>query len=114
MKFNSEQRHEHNVTAELYRQIKNKGGDVYMSYRFQGGEFDLVLVKDGEIALAFEVKNHKLAYKKAGAQLARYVQYGIPLVLVVGETMILDAVAIAEKVLRGGAVEPLTRLVPTA
>ena len=112
MKFNSEQRHEHNVTAELYRQLKNIGADVYMSYRFTGGEFDLVMVRGGEIALAFEIKNHKRAYQKAGAQVARYLQYGIPLVLVVGETMIPNAVAVAEKVLRGDKVEPLTRLIP--
>lgn len=114
MKYDDNQRHEHNVTAELYRQLKNRGHNVHMSYRAQGAEFDLVLIQDNEIKAIFEVKNSKKAYKSAGAQVGRYLQYGIPIVLVVTEGVINRAVEAAEGILRGDAVEAVTRLIPTA
>lgn len=115
MKFDrSQNQHEHNVTAELYRQLKNKGADVYMSHRVVGAEFDLVLVKDERIALIFEIKKNKKSYMNSGAQVSRYFQYGVPIVLVVSSDMVSDAVKIGEMVLRGDKVDDLTRLVPTA
>lgn len=114
MKFNPAQGHEFNITAELYHRFRERGHKPYVNYRNQDfSEFDLVLLKDDVIRAIFEIKANKKSYQGSGAQISRYLKYGLPIVLVVGANMIENAVEIGEKILRGDEVEPVTRLVHT-
>jgi hypothetical protein len=89
------------------------GAEVYMSHRVIGAEFDLVLVKDDKIVLIFEVKKNKDSYRHSGAQVARYFQYNVPIVLVVSSEMVPEAVAVSKRVLNGeNLLNQVTRLVP--
>lgn len=97
--------HEANLTAEVYRRLKNVGVEVYISYRIKGSEFDLVVFRDGHIKAIYEMKTSRDHYRKKGSQFRRYLGNLAPLFIVVGFEGITEAVDCGVKAWHGENME---------
>ena len=88
---------EANVHAELYRQLKNGGVEVYSEYSIGRLRCDLVVVKDNKIKAAIEVKKkkRKVLYK-GSRQFINYMNLNLPVIYCLGEENIKKTIETIE------------------
>jgi len=76
-----------NIQAELYRRCYMAGLECILEHRHDKSRFDAIIVKDGEIKVIIEVKNHRRDYGEKSIntkQLQKYRSYGVPVMLIRG------------------------------
>lgn len=100
-----------NVIAELYRELRNRGIEAYISYQVPGMQFDLVTAADGEIKAIVEVKKSRKQYGAQGGGISRYYGIGIPVILMVGMSEIQKVVRVLQKASEGERIDPVYRFI---
>ena len=82
----------------MYRKLKNDSIEVYSEYQIGRVRCNLVVVKDGSIKGAIEVKRKKRnLINKKSKQYINYNNMGIPIVYCVGENKIENTISIVKK-----------------
>lgn len=77
------QKHESNITAELYWQLRSAGRTVELEYSTPAGRLDLIVwsIPNESILLGVEVKNDDYLYHPNAKHLVRYTRLPFPIFL---------------------------------
>lgn len=86
---------EHNLSSEIYHQLKLLGIRSHLEYKHENSIFDLIVLDaQDNIKFIVEVKNleHKVKGRTNTKQFAKYIQYNIPIVFVYKLSQIAEAI----------------------
>lgn len=93
---------EANIQAELYKQAKEAGLNIYLEYKFERSIFDAVIYDGDHIQYIIEVKSY-ITLKKPKhdtKQIQKYEVFNIPVLLVTRMESVKDIIS---EILRGRA-----------